>query len=454
MGTTPEEFFIKDLMEQPPSSPPVFLDLSQKPNVSSEVRHHVPNNDMMLPYISRMLMEDNIDDELTDHPALLQVQQPFAQILSSPSFGTNTNNSEGPNDFLCGGHGDKSAPNSPVSKGTYIVGESLKDLEEANTLLPKDNNIRRNELVNQIRDSNIIDSRVKKRYNNDNLLEEEVRTTNKAVMMINDLEEKGGSKFLDKMMLHAYETCIKGMERVTIDVEKRNRKSRRIKVTRNNGVDIRRLLISCAQALAADDHMTARELLKQIKQHASATGDATQRLAYYFSKGLESRILGTGSQLWQLLMLEYPSVVELLKAYILYSEACCFVNVTFIFSAMTILQAMAARRPPPSAQATSRLSVRRGAAVPSLVADLIQQAHHVAAPTSTTMHGRLPDSSSTCSARGPPHAASRSFESQPAAQPPYQLSVALRTMVTSVSSRSTSPSSAPLLGGRPACRPP
>jgi hypothetical protein len=162
-------------------------------------------------------------------------------------------------------------------------------------------------------------------------------------MMINDLEEKGGSKFLDKMMLHAYETCIKGMERVTIDVEKRNRKSRRIKVTRNNGVDIRRLLISCAQALAADDHMTARELLKQIKQHASATGDATQRLAYYFSKGLESRILGTGSQLWQLLMLEYPSVVELLKAYILYSEACCFVNVTFIFSAMTILQAMAGK---------------------------------------------------------------------------------------------------------------
>jgi hypothetical protein len=33
-------------------------------------------------------------------------------------------------------------------------------------------------------------------------------------MMINELEEKRGNEMLDKMMLHAYETCIKGMERV------------------------------------------------------------------------------------------------------------------------------------------------------------------------------------------------------------------------------------------------
>ncbi|AQK45502.1 hypothetical protein ZEAMMB73_Zm00001d026108 [Zea mays] len=100
MATTPEEFFIKDLMEQPPLSPPVFLELPHKPNASNEDRHQVPNNDMTLPYISRMLMEDD-DDELGDHPALLQVQQSFAKILSSPPLvGTNTNNSEGPNDFL------------------------------------------------------------------------------------------------------------------------------------------------------------------------------------------------------------------------------------------------------------------------------------------------------------------------------------------------------------------
>nr|AGT17318.1 hypothetical protein SHCRBa_149_L06_R_110 [Saccharum hybrid cultivar R570] len=342
MATTPEEFFIKDLMEQPPASPPVFLDLPQKTNVSNEVWHRVPNNDMMLPYISHMLMEDDIDDELNDHPALLQVQQPFAQILSCPSLGTNTNNYEGPNEFLHEGHGDERALNSPLSKGASVLGASLKVMEEANMLLPKDNDIRGDELVmNQMRESNITDSRLKKRYNRDHLIDEEVRSTNKAVTMSKEPEEKHRDEMLDEMMLHTYETCIKGMVHVTMG--KRNMKSGRIKVVRDSVVDIRKLLISCAQALAADDEMTTRELLKQIKQHASATGDATQRLAHYFAKGLEARILGTGSRLFQLLMLEYPSAIEFLKAYKLFSEACCFINVTFIFSAMTIMQAMAGK---------------------------------------------------------------------------------------------------------------
>jgi len=345
MATTPEEFFIMDLMEQPPASPPVFIDLPQKPNISNEVRHRVPNDDMMLPYISHMLMEDDIDDELNNHPALLQVQQPFAQILSSHSLGTNTNNSEGANEFLHEGNGDEGALNSPLSKGTCVLGAYLKGMEEANMLLHKDNDIRRDELViNQIRESNITDSWVRKRYNRDHLIEEEVRSANKAVTRSKGPEEKHSNEMLDEMMLHSYETCIKGMEHVTMDnseVEKRNMKSGRIKVARV--VDIRRLLISCAQALAADDDKTTRELLKQIQQHASATGDATQRLAHCFAMGLEARIVGSGSQLLQRLMLEYPSAIEFLKAYKLFSEVCCFINVTFIFSAMTIMQAMAGK---------------------------------------------------------------------------------------------------------------
>ena len=84
MATTPEEFFVKGLMEQSQPS------LPEKSSGTSEGCRHVPN-DMMLPYISHALLEDDIDDnKLNDHPALLQVQQPFAQILSSSSYGTNT----------------------------------------------------------------------------------------------------------------------------------------------------------------------------------------------------------------------------------------------------------------------------------------------------------------------------------------------------------------------------
>lgn len=85
------------------------------------------------------------------------------------------------------------------------------------------------------------------------------------------------------------------------------------KAAKDNVVDVHTLLISCAQAVAANNHMGACELLKQIKKHASATGDATQRLAQCFTKGLEARLMGSGSQLWQLLM-----------AYNLYFAAYCF----------------------------------------------------------------------------------------------------------------------------------
>ncbi|CAD6255369.1 unnamed protein product [Miscanthus lutarioriparius] len=346
MATTPEEFFVKDLTEQPPAFPPVFPDLRQKPNGSSEGQHHVPNA-MMLPYIARMLMEDDDgDNNLTDHPALLQVQQPFVQILRSLSFDANTytNNTEGPKDFLHEDHGGERGISLPLSNGTYVVGaSSLECMEEANMFLPKDNNLTKDEQGNQIRESNVIGSRIKKRYNRDHLLEEEVRSTSKAMMMIKEPEEKCGNEMLGKMMLHAYEACITRMERVTLDnngSDKRNKKNWRIKSARNNVVDIGTLLMSCAQALAEGDHMRAHELLMQIKQHASATGDGTQRLAHCFTKGLEARIGGKGRKIWQLLMLQHPSVVEFLEAFNLYTKACCFLNVTFIFSTMTIMQAM------------------------------------------------------------------------------------------------------------------
>ncbi|MCI55086.1 scarecrow-like protein 9-like, partial [Trifolium medium] len=60
-------------------------------------------------------------------------------------------------------------------------------------------------------------------------------------------------------------------------------------------IDLRTLLILCAQAVAADDHKSAHELLKQIRQHSNIFGDGNQRLAHIFADGLEARLAGTGS---------------------------------------------------------------------------------------------------------------------------------------------------------------
>ena len=341
MATTPEEFFVKGLMEQ---SQPSLLEKSS--GMSEGCQQHVVPNDMMLPYISHMLLEDDIDDnELNDHPALLQVQQPFAQILSSSSYGANTSNTDSAKDLLQDGWDDDSTLNlnSALSKGTDAIRAFLKGMEEANMLLPKDNKqFRGGVQVNQMVQKSSNHSGDKKRYNRDNHMEDEIRT-GKAAKMIKDPEENCANEMLDEMMLHAYDTCIKGMGKLHVSmdtkVDKGNRKKYN-KAAKNNMVDIHTLLISCAQAVATNNHMRARELLMEIKQHASATGDATQRVALCFTKGLEARLVGAGSQLWQLLMAEHPSIVEFLKAYRLYYAVCCFKKVALSFSTMTILQAM------------------------------------------------------------------------------------------------------------------
>ncbi|KAG2559169.1 hypothetical protein PVAP13_8NG309800 [Panicum virgatum] len=289
-------------MEQSQPSPPFFLDLPQKSNGRSEGCHHVPN-DMMLPYISRVLLEDDIDDnKLNDHPALLQ--------------------------------------------GKDAVLAFLKGMEEANMLLPKDNKFIGDVQVNPMVWESSNHTGDKKRYDRDNHMEEQIRTS-KAAKMIKDPEENYANEMLDEMMMHAYETCIRGMEelRVSMDnkVDKENRKKCN-KAVKDNVVDIRTLLISCAQAVATDNHLGVCELLKKIKKHASTTGDATQRVAQCFTKGLEARLVGTGSQLWKLLMAERPSIVEFLKAYRLYFAACCFNKVSLSFSTMTIFHAMVGKR--------------------------------------------------------------------------------------------------------------
>jgi hypothetical protein len=189
-------------------------------------------------------------------------------------------------------------------------------------------------------------NRAKKRYaSNDHL--EEVTRTSKSMMMIKEPEDICGHEMWDDIMSHGYETyIIRGMEKPRIamanEVEKNSRKDSRKAVV--NVVDIHTILILCAQAVAANDHMRAGELLKQIKQHASDTGDVTQRLAQCFAKGLEARLVGMGSKVWQLLMAERLSIVEFLKAHNLYMADCSFNKVVVLFSTMTILQAMVGKR--------------------------------------------------------------------------------------------------------------
>ena len=107
-------------------------------------------------------------------------------------------------------------------------------------------------------------------------------------------------------------------------------------------VDLHTLLLHCAKAVI-DDRRSAGELLKQIKDHASPTGDAAQRLAYCFAQGLEARLAGTGSQVYRSLTADRAPLLEFLKAYQLFMSTCCFRKVAFDFANKAIFDAAIGR---------------------------------------------------------------------------------------------------------------
>lgn len=104
-------------------------------------------------------------------------------------------------------------------------------------------------------------------------------------------------------------------------------------------VDLRTLLILCAQAVSSNDCRTANELLRQIRQHSSPFGDASQRLAHCFANALEARLAGTGAQIYTALSAAKTSAADMLKAYNAYLSACPFKKMAIIFANHNILKA-------------------------------------------------------------------------------------------------------------------
>lgn len=102
-------------------------------------------------------------------------------------------------------------------------------------------------------------------------------------------------------------------------------------------IDLRTLLINCAQAVAADDTRNANELLKQIRRHSSPFGDGNQRLAHYFADGLEARLAGTGSQIHKALVNKKTTAADYLKAYYTYLASSPFRKISNFASNKSIM---------------------------------------------------------------------------------------------------------------------
>ncbi|KAL6907966.1 hypothetical protein ACP4OV_002136 [Aristida adscensionis] len=297
-----------------------------------------------------------------------------ASLTGSSAFLKDANEEEEMNSttILPGADGDQGALLSAFYGGES--GENtdmlnlafLKGMEEAKKFLPTNNSLL--DLDANSGDHLPTDSQVKKEEATDRVLAFqgsgngkgrknrhdldclEAESGRNSKLMMSEPEDSG--EMIDKVVINGYDLYIREMQNLRIamdsEAEKINRKGDRKsgkgrKIT-NQVVDLHTLLIHCAQAVATGDRRSAFELLRQIKQHSSPRGDATQRLAHCFAEGLEARLAGTGSQLYKSLMSKRTSVVEFLMAYKLYLAACCFKAMAFKFSGKTIFNLIFGKR--------------------------------------------------------------------------------------------------------------
>lgn len=119
---------------------------------------------------------------------------------------------------------------------------------------------------------------------------------------------------------------------------KKKKKNRsRKKENKVEVVDLWTLLTQCAQAVSNYDLRTANELLNQLRQHSNSSGDGNQRLAHYFTKGLETR-LAAGTPLYMPFASNETSAAEILKGYQTFIKACPFRRMSYFYANRTILK--------------------------------------------------------------------------------------------------------------------
>ncbi|CAA0839497.1 Scarecrow-like protein 14 [Striga hermonthica] len=150
------------------------------------------------------------------------------------------------------------------------------------------------------------------------------RSSKQSVTYIDEIEL---SEMFDRVLL-----CTDPNEHYSGDVSSGGSAHTLKNMSKDDSVDLRTLLISCAQSVASDDRVTAYEQLRQIGKHSSPTGDVYQRLAYVFASGLQARLGGTGTELYTSLTRRNITAAQKLEAYQLYLSICPFKKMSIFFA--------------------------------------------------------------------------------------------------------------------------
>ncbi|XP_071705934.1 scarecrow-like protein 14 [Rutidosis leptorrhynchoides] len=274
----------------------------------------------------------NLNCDVTDYDTLIVPSVSVSQSRSQSSYYSSSSNSCVIDCFADSPVSIQSVPANQFQKG---IGESgISDqlrFNEANTVVVKSEKKHENNFV-------LEESRGKKNpYSVDSV--EDGRICKQSAVYI---EPTVRSKMFDDVLLCAGGKNLpqgnfvpNGVSRV--QPKAKTGKGRGKKGVKNDVVDLRTMLSLCAQAVAANDQRSAHDMLKQIREHSSPTGDGMQRVAHYFSAGLEARMAGSGTEIYKALLSKPISAVDVLKAYHLYLSCCPFMKISNFVSNKTIL---------------------------------------------------------------------------------------------------------------------
>ena len=228
----PEEFLEHQqglLARLEPPSPSLFLDLPPAPRCEED--RDSSFDDMALPYISRMLMEEGTDDQFfflyPDHPALLQAQLPFSQILVDVvhSAGSGSASALSPSSSSSDATATASASASSASPhdgaqisfngNCLLPGDQdmlnlafLKGMEEAQKFLPPDIGPTFAVTEEEV-DGALAGGGLRKKRD---ALEPEVGRATKLITP--GQEEDGARERFDEMMFQEQEICMKGVQQL------------------------------------------------------------------------------------------------------------------------------------------------------------------------------------------------------------------------------------------------
>ncbi|CAN6723911.1 unnamed protein product [Malus baccata var. baccata] len=344
---------------------------SNTPVLPRTVYLHCDFSDVVLKYINQMLMEEDMEDKICMLQESLELQaaeksfyelfrryaSQYGESPAESSSGTWSNYIT--SSCNSGGYfGDATSIQSPDGYSSQLQGlpqsvwQFNKGVEEASRFLPGETNLVVELEANGMsvhtpkvraatsyvkvermdeREYSSGGSRGRKNlYREDEDVEEKMSSKQAAVSFESSLR----SEMFDVVLLCSTGEGHERLESLHEALQNGMSKKQSVK---KEVVDLRTLLISCAYAVAADDHRNANELLKKVRQHSSPFGDGTQRLAYCFANGLEARLAGTGSQIYKGLVSKRTSAADILKAYHLYLAASPFKKMSNFVTNVTIM---------------------------------------------------------------------------------------------------------------------